>query len=110
YQAIAITVLLALAFFLVANTVENMRLRGIRSGFDFLFDPAGFEIGESMIPFAAGAPYWKAFLVGLLNTMRVALAGIVLATILGTLIGIGRLSKNALLRWLCSAYVEFFRN
>ena len=72
--------LLALAFFLAANTLENMRLRGIRSGFDFLFDPAGFEIGESMIPFAAGDSYWKAFLVGLANTVRVALIGIVLAT------------------------------
>jgi general L-amino acid transport system permease protein len=110
YQVIALAVIVALALFLAANTIENMRLRGIRSGFDFLFDPAGFEIGESLLAFTAGDPYWKAFLAGLLNTLRVALAGIVLATILGTLIGIGRLSRNALLRWLCSAYVEFFRN
>jgi general L-amino acid transport system permease protein len=110
YQVAAVAALAALIFFLMDNTLQNMRLRGIRSGFDFLLDPAGFDIGESAIPFAASDPYWKAFLVGLTNTLRVALIGIVLATVLGALIGIGRLSRNALLRWLCAAYVECFRN
>lgn len=110
WQVLAVAALLALAFFLADNTQENMRLRGIRSGFDFLADPAGFDIGESLFPFSAGDPYWRAFLAGLGNTVRVALAGIVLATIVGMLVGVGRLSRNALLRWLCGAYVESFRN
>jgi general L-amino acid transport system permease protein len=110
YQAAAIAILGTLVILLVDTTLENMRLRGIRSGFDFLSDPAGFEISESVFPFSASQPYWRAFLAGLGNTVRVALAGIVLATLFGTVIGIGRLSHNALLRGLCSAYVEFFRN
>lgn len=110
YQAAAIAILVVLVAFLVDTTLENMRLRGIRSGFDFLSDPAGFDISETVMPFSASEPYWRAFLAGLGNTVRVALAGIVLATLFGTLIGIGRLSRNALLRGLSGAYVEFFRN
>src|SRR5438552_2966142 len=87
-----------------------MRARGIQSGFEFLRQPAGFDIGESLIPYDALDPYWKAFLVGILNTLRVAIVGIVLATVLGTLLGIGRFSRNAIVRGLCYGYVELFRN
>ena len=88
-----------------------MRLRGIKSGFDFLLQPAGFSIGESLVPVRFGRKLSARPLpVGLSNTLRVALVGIVLATLLGTLIGIGRLSHNFLVRTLCSAYVELFRN
>ncbi len=87
-----------------------MRVRGIKSGFDFLTQPAGFAIGESVVPFDSAESYGKAFLVGLSNTLRVAIVGIVLATLIGTLVGIGRLSRNLLVRSLCSGYVELFRN
>jgi general L-amino acid transport system permease protein len=97
-------------WYLAQNTMANMQARGIQSGFDFLAQSAGFDIGESLIRYDALDPYWKAFLVGLLNTLRVAVVGIVLATLLGTLIGIGRFSRNAIVRGLCYAYVEFFRN
>ena len=110
YQVIAVAVLFAAGAYLLHNTLENMRLRGIKSGFDFITQPAGFSIGESIIPFDSAESYGKAFVVGLSNTLRVAVAGIVLATLLGTLIGIGRLSRNTLVRSLCAAYVEFFRN
>jgi general L-amino acid transport system permease protein len=110
FQVIAVAVLFAAGAYLLHNTLENMRLRGIKSGFDFITQPAGFSIGESIIPFDSAESYGKAFLVGLTNTLRVAAAGIVLATVLGALIGIGRLSRNFLVRSLCSAYVEFFRN
>ncbi|MDB5942097.1 MAG: transporter permease subunit [Ramlibacter sp.] len=110
YQALLLLAVAVLGWLLLSNTLENMRLRGIRSGFDFLLDPAGFDIGESWLHYESNQPYWRAFLVGLLNTLRVALAGIVLATLLGTLLGIGRFSRNPLLRGLCSAYVECFRN
>ena len=110
YQVIAVAAIALVAWFLVHNTLENMRVRGIQSGFDFLTQPAGFDIGESLYPFDSAEAYWRAFLVGLTNTLRVAIIGILLTTLLGTLLGVGRFSRNALVCGLCSAYVEFFRN
>ena len=110
YQLIVVGLLGFALWWLAGNTVENMRIRGIQSGFGFLAQPAGFDIGESVIEFDSGNPYWKAFLVGLSNTLRVAIIGIFFATILGTLIGIGRLSRNFLLRAVCTWYVELIRN
>ena len=110
YQVVALALVFSAGYYLLGNTLDNMRLRGIKSGFDFITQPAGFGIGESIIPFDSAESYAKAFAVGLSNTLRVAVVGIVLATLLGTLIGIGRLSRNVLLRSLCGAYVEFFRN
>jgi general L-amino acid transport system permease protein len=110
YQVLAVGVIALVVGFLIHNTLENMRVRGIQSGFDFLTQPAGFDIGESLYPFDSSEHYWRAFLVGLTNTLRVAVIGIVLTTVLGTLLGVGRFSRNALVRGLCSAYVEFFRN
>lgn len=110
YQVLLLALLALLLWFLAGNTARNMAQRGIQSGFDFLLQPAGFEIGEGLFGFEASQAYWLAFLTGLGNTLRTALAGIVLATVLGTLLGIGRFSHSALLRGLCSAYVELFRN
>lgn len=110
YQLLAIALIALGVWFLAHNTLENMRSRGIQSGFDFLLQPAGFDIGESLIPYESIRPYWQAFLVGMVNTLRVAIVGIVLTTLLGTLLGVGRFSSNALVRGLCYAYVEFFRN
>ncbi len=110
FQLLAIALLLAAGAYLLHNTLANMRARGIQSGFDFITQPAGFAIGETVVPFDAADSYGKAYLVGLSNTLRVALAGIVAATLLGTLIGIGRLSRNLLVRSLCGAYVELLRN
>lgn len=110
YQLFAAVAIAAVAWFLIHNTLINMQARGIKSGFDFLSQAAGFDIGESLYPFDSAQPYWQAFLVGVTNTLRVAILGIVLATILGTLLGVGRFSRNALVRGLCLSYVEFFRN
>src|SRR5664279_5956647 len=110
YQAVAVAAIAAAVWFLAHNTLENMRVRGIQSGFGFLTQPAGFDIGESVFAYDSSEPYWKAFLVGLSNTLRAAVVGIVLTTILGTLIGIGRLSRNFLIRSLCTGYVELIRN
>src|SRR5688572_5039800 len=103
YQAAALAgVLLALAF-LVWNTTANLEARRIASGFGFLGREAGFEIGESaFLRYGAADSYARALLVGLTNTLAVALIGIVLATGLGTAIGLCRLSRNALLRFLSS--------
>jgi general L-amino acid transport system permease protein len=110
YQLALMAGLMALLAWLLSNTLANMKARGIQSGFDFLWANAGFDIGESMISFDASEPYWRAFWVGLLNTLRVALVGIALCTVMGTLIGVGRVSGNALARGLGYAYTELFRN
>lgn len=110
YQLLAIGLIVAAIWFLAHNTLLNMKVRGIQSGFDFLSGAAGFDIGESLYPFDSAQPYWQAFLVGLTNTLRVAILGIILTTLLGTLLGVGRFSRNALVRGVCYAYVEFFRN
>ena len=110
YQILALAVIVAAGWFLVHNTLTNMRVRGIQSGFDFLAQPAGFDIGEHLFNYESGDPYWRAFLTGLFNTLRVAVLGIVLTTVLGTAIGVGRFSRNGLVRGLCQAYVELFRN
>lgn len=110
YQVIAIVVVLVTVLYLAHNTTTNMKLRGIQSGFDFLSSPAGFDIGESLFVFDSGESYWRAYLVGFVNTLRVAVVGIILTTILGVLIGVGRFSRNALIRGMCAVYVEFFRN
>jgi general L-amino acid transport system permease protein len=93
------------------NAAQNLAARGIASGFAFLWREAGFEIGEtSMLAYDAGHTYLRALVIGLANTFRVALAGIVLATLLGTALGLARLSPNWLLAKLAGAYVEIVRN
>ena len=110
YQLIAVLVIGLAVWFLAHNTLINMEVRGIQSGFDFLTQTAGFGIGESLYKFDSSENYWAAFLVGISNTLRVAIVGIILTTIIGTAIGIGRFSRNALVRGLCVLYVEVFRN
>ena len=110
YQVVALALVALAVWFLAHNTLENMRVRGIQSGFGFLPEPAGFDIGESVFEYESNRPYWVAFAVGLANTLRVAIAGIVLCTVIGTLVGVGRFSHNALVRGACRVYVEAFRN
>ena len=110
YQLAALLLVAACIVWLADNTLENMRNRGIQSGFDFLAQPAGFNISESLFGFEPSQPYWKAFLTGLGNTLKVALLGIILTTILGVMLGVGRFSRNILIRGVCVTYVETFRN
>jgi general L-amino acid transport system permease protein len=110
FQVLFVAAVLALAAFLVHNTVVNLRRQNIASGFGFLDREAAFGIGESLIPYSPADTYARAFLVGLLNTLYVAALGIVLATIFGTVMGIARLSRNWLIAKLAQIYVETFRN
>jgi general L-amino acid transport system permease protein len=110
FQVVTLVVIALTVWYLAHNTNTNMKLRGIQSGFDFMLGSAGFDIGESLFAFDSAEPYWKAYLVGFTNTLRVAVLGILLTTLLGVLIGVGRFSRNALVRALCTVYVEFFRN
>jgi len=106
YQILAIVGLTIAVGYLMSNTFANMRARGIQSGFDFFLQPAGFGIGESLIEFDSSQNYIVAYLVGLSNTLRVALVGLVLATILGTMIGIGRLTQNTLVKPCAQALLK----
>ncbi|MFI5001013.1 MAG: amino acid ABC transporter permease [Reyranellales bacterium] len=110
FQIVVVGLVGALAWFLVSNTVDNLARQKIATGFDYLNREAGFEIGDSMIAYSPASTYSRAILVGMLNTLKVAVLGIVLATIFGTLLGVGRLSPNWLLSKICEWYVEIFRN
>lgn len=110
YQVVALALIGAAVWFLASNTQRNMEVRGIQSGFDFLEQAAGFDIGETVVAYDPSQSYGRAIVVGVLNTLRVAVVGIVLTTLLGVLVGIGRFSSNALVRGLCYGYVELFRN
>jgi general L-amino acid transport system permease protein len=111
YQAAAIGAVLLVAGYLVSNTIANLEERRIASGFAFLGREAGFEIGEkTLFSYTAADTYLRALAVGVANTFRVALIGIVAATVLGTVIGLARLSRNWLVARLAAIYVEFIRN
>jgi general L-amino acid transport system permease protein len=109
-QALALAGLVGVGVFIVSNTLANLSRQGIASGFDFLGRTAGFGISMSLIQYAEEHSYLRAFVVGLLNTMLVSALGIVLATILGFVVGILRLSRNWLVATLAAAYVELLRN
>ena len=96
--------------FFTMNAQENMDTRGIEFGFGFLKQEASFDIQFSLIDYDGSHSYARAYLVGLLNTLLVAFIGIILATLLGVVIGVARLSTNYLIRKTASFYIEFFRN
>jgi len=110
YQALALLAVGWGVWFLVSNTLHNLAVRNITTGFGFLHREAGFAIGETAISYTPADTYGRAIMVGLMNTLRVAVIGIVLATILGTLIGVARMSKNWLVAKVASVYVEVMRN
>ena len=95
---------------LAQNIAANLEARQIRSGFGFLHDPAGFNIGELLFEYDAHDSYLRAFAVGMANTLRVSVAGILLASALGVTVGLLRLTRHPLVAKLASAYVEVFRN
>ncbi len=92
------------------NAIENLTKQKIASGFGFWNVTAGFDIGQRLIEYSNTSTYGRAFWVGLLNTLLVASIGIVLATFLGFIIGIARLSKNWLVQKIATIYVELIRN
>jgi general L-amino acid transport system permease protein len=110
FQILFVAAVVAVGGFLVHNTLVNLERQNIATGFGFLGREAAFGIGESLIPYSPADSYARAFLVGLTNTLYVAALGIVLATILGTVMGLARLSSNWLIAKLAQIYVETFRN
>lgn len=109
-QALLLLLLVALVASAAMNISDNLEARNIHSGFAFLFEPAGFDIGEALIPFTSTDHMSRAFLVGVLNTIKVSLIAIVGATVLGVIVGMMRLSRHPMLRFLGDAHVEAYRN
>lgn len=110
YQIGAACLFVFVAWYLISNTMNNLEKKSISTGFHFLDKEAGFEIGESPITYSAADRYAKALIVGVLNTLIVSFIGIVLTIILGTFIGIARLSKNWLVKKCAAIYIELFQD
>ena len=110
YQILTLLGVVAFAAYIINNTMDNLDRQGIASGFGFLDKPAGFGIPQSLIAYNELSPNWRVFWVGLLNTILVAGIGIALATVLGFVIGLARLSSNWLVARLATVYIETIRN
>lgn len=110
FQVLAVIFVVACGWFLFHNTQTNLAHRGILSGFGFLDNSAGFGISQHLIDYRESDSYARVFVIGVLNTLLVSLIGIVLATVLGFVIGMARLSPNWLLRQIATVYIEVFRN
>ncbi len=110
YQIGALLTVGLLAYYLMSNTLANLERQAIATGFGFLEKQASFEIGESLISYTAADTYFKALLVGALNTLLVSFIGVVITIILGTFIGIARLSTNWLVSRMAAIYIEVFQD
>lgn len=110
YQLLVLALLLAGGWILISNTMANLARMGVASGFGFLGRPSGFDIGQALIDYGAQNTFGRAFVVGFLNTLLVAAVGIVLATVVGFVMGIARLSHNWLVSTLATVYIEVVRN
>jgi general L-amino acid transport system permease protein len=110
FQAIMVLVLVVIIAWFISNTIDNLRRTNITSGFGFLGRRAGFAVGDSWLEFTPEMSFGWAFVVGIVNTLRVAVIGVIFATILGFIIGIMRLSTNWLVAKVATIYVETVRN
>ncbi|MGI2032264.1 amino acid ABC transporter permease [Rhizobium panacihumi] len=110
FQVLTVVVIVVSVMWIAHNVSTNLARSNTASGFGFLNGRSGFDIGQSLIAYSSDSTYGRAILVGFLNTLLIAVTGIITATIVGFIIGIGRLSKNWLIAKLCTVYVEVFRN
>jgi general L-amino acid transport system permease protein len=109
-QIVFVALLAWVSYEIVSNTRANLATQRIASGFGFLSNNAGFDVSQSLIPYSGSDTYTRVFLVGLLNTLMVSVIGIFFATIIGFVVGLGRLSPNWLLSRIAGGYVELVRN
>jgi general L-amino acid transport system permease protein len=110
YQVLTAVTVVLVAWYLIHNTMANLDERGMSVGFDFLDVAAGFGISFTLIPYQEGDSYLRVFLVGITNTILVAVISIFFATILGLVVGLARLSNNWLIRTIARGYIEILRN
>jgi general L-amino acid transport system permease protein len=109
-QIVLVIAVVLLFVWIARNTYENLRSAHVASGFGFLWRRSGFDISQTLIPYSIESTFGRAFLVGLVNTLIVAVVGIVFASLLGFLVGIARLSRNWLVARIATIYVETIRN
>lgn len=109
-QAVFFLVVIVLIASIGMVTMDNMSRLSVKSGYGFLFEKAAFELGESLIPYSAGDTYLRAFAVGILNTLKVAVLGIILSTFVGLTVALGQLSSSVVVVRICRAYIEIIRN
>ncbi len=109
-QALLLITVTILFLYLGTNASENIAKLGITTGFDFLGERAGYDITFSLIDYSQNDTYLQAYYVGVANTLLVSFLSIILATILGFVIGVGRVSNNWVVNRLCRSYVEIVRN
>jgi len=110
WQILFLAGLAGTAWLLVETAATNLARLSVKTGYGFLWEQARFELGESLIPYAAGDTYFRAFLVGLLNTLKVAALGIVLSILLGLLLALGQLSTSVVVSRAARFYIETVRN
>jgi general L-amino acid transport system permease protein len=110
WQAVFLTFVLGVGYYLYSNMQANLERQNIQTGFDYLGRESGFGIGESWIAFSPAASYSRALLVGFLNTLAVAVVGVVFATLIGISVGVASLSRNWLVRQMTGVYINFLRN
>src|SRR5450830_248891 len=109
-QFVVLVVALALLAWLAHNAASNLAARNIASGFSFLKDTAGFSISEGVVSYETGDTYLRAFMVGMVNTLRAAIPAVLLASLFGFIAGIAQISANALVRTIARTYVDVVRN
>lgn len=110
FQGLTLLGVALVAWTIIHNTAVNLERRHIAQGFGFLSTTAGFDVAQAPIDYPKDANYGRALLVGVVNTAIVAIAGVFFATVIGFLVGIGRLSHNYVISRLCTGYVELLRN
>ena len=110
YQIAVILGIALLAYYLVSNTLHNLDKQKLSTGFGFLDKQSSFEIGESLVPYSAADTYGRALVVGALNTIKISFIGIVITLLLGTLLGVARLSKNWLVSRLSAVFIEVMQD
>lgn len=109
-QILFVAALAWISYEIVANARANLQTQRIASGFGFLSSTAGFGVSQSLIPYSESDTYTRVFFVGLVNTLVVAIIGIFFSTLIGFIVGLGRLSPNWLLSRIAGGYVELIRN
>ncbi len=110
YQVITLGLFALLSYYLISNTLSNLERQSIATGFGFIQKEASFEIGESLISYSAADTYGRALVVGAINTLLVSFIGIVLTILLGTILGVARLSTNWLISKIAAIYIEVFQD
>jgi len=109
-QVITMALLCAFFFFIISNAITNLETIGKGYSFSFLWDASNYDINQTLIEYDSRSPHWRAALVGIINTLLVAVAGIILSTIVGFLLGVLRLSSNWLINRVVYVYIEYVRN